>query len=109
MSQLPKWNEMPPGGIVIEPGNSVNRLTGDWRILRPVINQDKCIRCMICWVYCPDSVIHVIDKPYTTSKGRRYDVTLEIDYGHCKGCGICVEECPVDAIDFVEEVGSDGQ
>jgi Pyruvate/2-oxoacid:ferredoxin oxidoreductase delta subunit len=26
-----------------------------------------------------------------------------IDYQHCKGCGICVEECPVEAIDFVQE------
>ena len=23
---------------------------------------------------------------------------IEIDYDYCKGCGICAEECPADAI-----------
>jgi Pyruvate/2-oxoacid:ferredoxin oxidoreductase delta subunit len=26
-----------------------------------------------------------------------------IDYDHCKGCGICVEECPRDAMVMEEE------
>jgi pyruvate ferredoxin oxidoreductase delta subunit len=26
-----------------------------------------------------------------------------IDYEYCKGCGICAEECPADAIKMVEE------
>jgi 2-oxoacid:acceptor oxidoreductase delta subunit (pyruvate/2-ketoisovalerate family) len=39
---------------------------------------------MICWVYCPDMAIIVED-------GR----WKEIDYDHCKGCGICAEVCPV--------------
>jgi pyruvate ferredoxin oxidoreductase delta subunit len=26
-----------------------------------------------------------------------------IDYSHCKGCGICAEECPVKAIKMVDE------
>ena len=26
-----------------------------------------------------------------------------IDYDKCKGCGICVHECPVKAIEFVRE------
>ncbi|MFP3216806.1 MAG: 4Fe-4S binding protein, partial [Vulcanisaeta sp.] len=29
----------------------------------------------------------------------------EIDYDHCKGCGICAHECPVKAIKMVPEVG----
>jgi Pyruvate/2-oxoacid:ferredoxin oxidoreductase delta subunit len=28
---------------------------------------------------------------------------LGIDYDHCKGCGICAEECPKDAIHMEEE------
>jgi Pyruvate/2-oxoacid:ferredoxin oxidoreductase delta subunit len=31
------------------------------------------------------------------------DGKADIDHGYCKGCGICVEECPVKAIDFVQE------
>ncbi|MFZ8855432.1 MAG: 4Fe-4S binding protein, partial [Thermofilaceae archaeon] len=34
---------------------------------------------------------------------RREDDSVEIDYDHCKGCGICANECPVKAIAMVEE------
>ena len=30
---------------------SVN--TGDWRTRRPVMDEDKCIGCGICYLYCP--------------------------------------------------------
>lgn len=101
---LPAWNQLPPGAVIIEPGNSEKRYTGDWRVFRPVLDQERCIRCLLCWVYCPDSAFEIVEEPYTTKKGRRYKFSLKIDYYHCKGCGICVEECPVNAIDFVEEV-----
>ncbi len=28
---------------------------------------------------------------------------VQIDYDHCKGCGICAEECPRKAIKMVME------
>jgi pyruvate ferredoxin oxidoreductase delta subunit len=98
------WRELPIGGMILEPGNSIARRTGEWRVFRPVIDQDACTRCLVCWMYCPDGVIRVVDTPYRTSKGRLWSFTLEIDYEHCKGCGICAEECPVNAIAMVEEV-----
>lgn len=65
--------------------------TGAWRNVRPVIDYDKCIKCMICWKFCPDISIYIEDeKPV-------------IDYDYCKGCGICVTECPKDCISLVEE------
>ncbi len=67
--------------------------TGTWRIERPVINYEKCIDCLICWMYCPDSAII-----------RTEDDRVKIDYEYCKGCGICANECPVKAIEMVREV-----
>jgi len=29
--------------------------------------------------------------------------TFEFNYDYCKGCGICVAECPCGAIDMVKE------
>ena len=28
-------------------------LPGDWRSLRPVIDRRKCVKCALCWLYCP--------------------------------------------------------
>ncbi|MEM0014402.1 MAG: 4Fe-4S binding protein [Zestosphaera sp.] len=92
------------GAVVLEPGSTRRYKTHDWRTLRPIINQDKCIRCRICWSYCPDSAILELDKTYVTSAKRKYDVTYEVDYDYCKGCGICAQECPVKAIEMVPEV-----
>lgn len=71
---------------------SVEVRTGLWRILRPVIDYDRCNRCWwVCSEFCPDSAIRVVD-------GRP-----EIDYDHCKGCMICVAQCPPHAIAAVPE------
>ncbi len=50
-----------------------------------------CIYCDNCYFYCPDMAI--------TKLERGYDV--KIDY--CKGCGLCVVECPSGAISMREE------
>ena len=77
------------------PGDGGN--TGSWRVLRPVINLELCIpvkmnkkACFNCWLYCPDSVVSKTIPPV-------------INFDYCKGCGICAEECPVDAISMVDE------
>jgi len=65
--------------------------TGAWRNVKPVIDYENCICCMICWKFCPDISIYIEDdKPV-------------IDYDYCKGCGICVEECPKKCISIEEE------
>ncbi|NQT07168.1 MAG: 4Fe-4S binding protein [Candidatus Omnitrophica bacterium] len=60
--------------------------TGSWRSIRPVVQKDKCISCLLCWKFCPEPCISMVDgKPV-------------IDYDYCKGCAICIEVCPKGAI-----------
>mgnify|MGYP001772555260 CR=1 FL=1 len=61
--------------------------TGAWRIYRPVVDRELCVRCGVCTDYCPEGVI----------------VSGEIDYEFCKGCGICKEVCKQRAIKMVSE------
>jgi 2-oxoacid:acceptor oxidoreductase delta subunit (pyruvate/2-ketoisovalerate family) len=41
-----------------------------------------CTHCDTCLVYCPEGVV------------RRAEDGYALDYSYCKGCGICVHECP---------------
>jgi 2-oxoacid:acceptor oxidoreductase delta subunit (pyruvate/2-ketoisovalerate family) len=50
-----------------------------------------CNECNNCWLFCPESAVH----------HRNGHYAIDLDY--CKGCGICVEECPRGVIDLVEE------
>ena len=60
-----------------------------WRVYQPVFDMDKCIGCKTCWIYCPETAI-------TWGEDNKPGIRWQA----CKGCGICVEECPVDAIEF---------
>ena len=92
MSKWRTWKELPIGVVIPEPGNSVTYKTGNWRALRPVYDKSKCVRCLMCWVHCPEPAIRRLD-----------DDWVEIDYDFCKGCGICANVCPVKAITMVRE------
>ncbi|MFQ6088468.1 MAG: 4Fe-4S binding protein [Candidatus Methanofastidiosia archaeon] len=82
-----KASELPPGAISL--GSQLVNKTGSWRAQKPVLDREKCVKCMLCWKYCPDVAI---------------SPEIEIDYEYCKGCGICAYECPTYAIVMVEEV-----
>ena len=86
------WKEIPIGGTILEPGNAIEYKTGSWRTFKPVWHEDKCIHCLVCWMYCPDEAIIVEDGKF-----------IRFDYDYCKGCGICANECPtkVQAIEMV--------
>ncbi len=73
---------------ILSPGNTKTRRVGDWSKFKPLIDYDKCTKCMICFVYCPDSAISI-------DGDTKYPV---VDYGACKGCNICFTECPAKAI-----------
>jgi 2-oxoacid:acceptor oxidoreductase gamma subunit (pyruvate/2-ketoisovalerate family)/2-oxoacid:acceptor oxidoreductase delta subunit (pyruvate/2-ketoisovalerate family) len=63
----------------------------DWRTFRPVVDAVKCTGCQICWTYCPEHSVEMVEKKST------------INYVYCKGCGVCAEECPTKAITMVME------
>lgn len=90
---LGTWKNIKPAGIT-EPGSASELRTGDWRSQRPIHLKDKCINCMLCFIYCPDCSIKAKDN------GEKFG---EFDYYHCKGCGICAQVCPVFAIKMVDE------
>ena len=73
------------------PKAGVSGKTGLWRIVNPVLNFEKCNKCMVCWLYCPESAI-------------KANNGIEIDYDYCKGCMVCKEVCPKGAIDAEEVI-----
>jgi len=88
------WKDIPMGCDILEAGNAQEYETGSWRAFKPIWNEDKCIHCLFCWLYCPEPAIIVKDGKMTG-----------IDYKFCKGCGICARECPekAKAIEMVPE------
>jgi pyruvate ferredoxin oxidoreductase delta subunit len=102
MAQLKGYKELSPGARV-EGGSSVNFNTGSWRAMRPSIQLDKCINCMLCFLYCPDNSIKIIQ---VSDKQKGNPEVTGIDLDHCKGCGLCANVCPVKCIIMESETES---
>ncbi len=109
--QMPAWHEMREGvtipaipagkpmeegkGYVPERNPYFKKFTT--RTMRPVIDFDKCVKCTLCWLQCPDSCFDV------TPDGL-YDANMEA----CCGCGVCEAVCPArDCITMVNEAAFD--
>ena len=60
---------------------------------RRCLSCGNCFECDNCYGVCPDNAITKL------GPGKRF----EIDLDYCKGCGICVAECPAGAIEMVPE------
>ncbi len=95
----PDWVEVPfedarvSAPVIHAAATSELAQTGLWRTMRPVIDYDRCNRCWwVCSTFCPDGAIKV------SSEGQP-----QIDYEHCKGCLVCVVQCPPHAIEAIPE------
>ncbi len=92
MSERKKgWKEIPVGGVCWKPATEYS--TGDWRTFKPVHDSEKCTKCLLCPIICPDASIN-----WNTATQD-----IEFNYNFCKGCGICANECPANAIEMVRE------
>ncbi len=89
-----KWHEMVSGGYIPQAGNALEYIVSGWRSQRPVRDEEECIDCLFCWVYCPDNAVPVKDESVI---GQGFDLD------HCKGCGICAAVCPKDCIEMKPE------
>jgi 2-oxoacid:acceptor oxidoreductase delta subunit (pyruvate/2-ketoisovalerate family) len=61
---------------------------------RRCLSCGNCFECDNCFGVCPDNAVIKL------GPGLRY----EFDFDFCKGCGICVKECPCGAITMVPEI-----
>ena len=97
LPKIPKEKQLPEGMIVDSPKTEQEHMTtGGWRILRSVIDHEKCTKCKTCFISCPDAAIRVDENG-----------EMNIYLKYCKGCGICASVCPVGAIKRVPELDFD--
>lgn len=88
-TELKKCRVFGPVATIFESSN-----TGSWRIERPKVRFEDCIKCGTCERFCPTNVI---------TMHKEKEECIEIDMYYCKGCGICANECPKNCIDMVPE------
>ncbi len=60
---------------------------------RRCLSCGNCFECDNCYGVCPDNAVIKL------GPGKRF----QFNYDYCKGCGICVAECPCGAIKMVPE------
>ena len=61
---------------------------------RRCLSCGNCFECDNCYGVCPDNAVVKL------GPGSRY----AFNYDYCKGCGLCVSECPCGAIETVPEM-----
>ena len=92
--KVPKDREVPFGAITPAPVKEQDLfMTSNWRAVRPILDNKKCTRCLTCYAACPDACWSFNEK-----KDR-----MEWNWKFCKGCRICIHECPSDALSAAPE------
>ena len=98
-------NQCPPGGdttirglasLVSKIGKPLNTEFGEHKTKQvALIDEDRCIGCVICIKVCPTDAIVGATKLMHT-----------VIVDDCTGCELCVEPCPVDCIAMVDQAQS---
>ena len=66
---------------------------------RRCLSCGNCFSCDNCYGVCPDNAVLKLGEAAENPSVNGY----EIDLDFCKGCGLCVAECPCGAIEMVPE------
>jgi 2-oxoacid:acceptor oxidoreductase delta subunit (pyruvate/2-ketoisovalerate family) len=92
---VPKDRVVPFGAVTPAPVCTQDLFqTSNWRIVRPVKDDEKCTRCLICYLSCPDACWVY----------KEEEDVMEWVNNFCKGCQICIQECPSGALTAVAEL-----
>ncbi len=75
----------------LDPGNALYEA-------RRCMSCGSCFSCDNCYGVCPDNAVLKLETPVA-----EVNANYLIDLDYCKGCGICVSECPCGAIEMVPE------
>ena len=72
------------------------------------LDPEACTSCNLCVVECPAWCIQLTAHNEQVDAGRRGKTVkvlddFTIDFGLCMFCGICVDVCPFDALQWVPE------
>ncbi|MBI5183787.1 MAG: FAD-dependent oxidoreductase [Nitrospinae bacterium] len=99
LDHFEKGNWVDPIKVAVE--ERINNLKEVYKGFSPemgIIEASRCFSCGVCnmcdncLIFCPDIAVLKKKKGY------------EINYDYCKGCLICVEECPRSAMTSIEEI-----
>jgi len=104
----PSWKELPKYANVIPAveisGKNPHYSKGTTKTDIPVINKEKCTKCALCWIICPEGCLV-----------RTPDGYYDVEKKYCSGCGMCESICPpkaikmINLIDYKEEKLEGGQ
>ncbi len=86
------WDHTKVGCVLLEEGKAEPFEPGQKPTLVPVWDKNMCVRCGLCYLFCPDAAIK-----------RGEDGYFEANLNYCKGCSICHKECWFGAISMMEE------
>ncbi len=111
------WDRFLP---VVPAGTSIYRDMSHVGTQLPVYDASKCSACGLCTASCPDSAIYstITDRPIPEEASRYFRIFKKVPKGipwdrfamnlnvlpeSCKGCGICAQVCPTDALKMVSK------